>query len=144
MDTSQIQKNPEQLTFDFSARTKNILRKSPILTKHTTTGFFFHPDASTLMEDRFVIKASYLGRSYRISGQYRIKQSRSFWNSDEVSREAVGINFGLIECFINGRYIPGYVPMKDEIKLKKEAEKLLTNPLTNQNLAIHHDQDIFA
>jgi hypothetical protein len=34
--------------------------------------------------------------------------------------------------------------MKDEIKLKKEAEKLLTNPLTNQNLAIHHDQDIFA
>jgi hypothetical protein len=60
MNTDQLQKNTDQLTFDFSARTKNILRKSPILPKQSTSGFLFHADASMLMEDRFIIKASYL------------------------------------------------------------------------------------
>jgi hypothetical protein len=97
-----------------------------------------------LMEDRFIIKASYLWRSYKISGKYRIKQARSFWNSDEVSREAVGIDFGDIECFMNGHYVHTYVSSRDELRLKKEAEKILTNPISNQNLAVTHEHDIFA
>jgi hypothetical protein len=89
MNTQQIQKSSDQLAFDFSARTKNLLRKSPILQKSSTSGFTFHAEASTLMEDRFAIKASYLGRSYRITGHYRVKETRSFWNSGESSREIV-------------------------------------------------------
>lgn len=141
MNTQQIQKNSGQLAFDFSARTKNLLRKSPILQKHSSTGVVFHGEASTLMEDRFSIKVSLLGRSYRIYGTYRVKQSRSFWNSDEVSREAVGIHYEGIECFMNGRYVRTYISTKDELRLKKETEKILTDPVMNQNLAITQERE---
>lgn len=93
------------------------------------------------MEDRFTIKVSYLGRSYRITGHYRVRETRSFWNSGESSREIVGLHFGLIECFVSGRYVPGYVPMKDEIRLKKEAEKIINDPIINQNLAISQERE---
>ena len=144
MEPIHPEKNTGQLAFDFSARTKNLLRKSPILQKRSAWGFIFHADASMLMEDRFAIKANYLWRSYRVSGRYRIKESRSFWNSGESSKEVVGIEFTLIECFVNGRYLPGYVSSKDEIRLKKETQDILTNPLMNQNLALPHDADILA
>ena len=48
-------KSTNQLTFDFSARTKNLLRPSPVLT-HPKSVFDFREAASSIMNDRFSIK----------------------------------------------------------------------------------------
>jgi len=138
-------KNTNQLTFDFSARAKNLLRTNPKLANRSKSAFEFREEASSIMNDRFIIKWSYLGRSYLVQWTYRIGETRSFWNREEITREVASVRYDRIDHYINGGYIRAYLQGRDEAKIKKEIETILSNPAYNQNLATVHDQDdIFA
>lgn len=136
--------NTSQLTFDFSAKTKNILRKSPIISPRPTNSFVYRADASTIMADRFAIKGSYLSRSYLVKWSYGIKEIRSFWNLGEITRDIWFIRYDSIEYFLNGKYIRTFLLAKDEARIKKEVEHVLKDANYNQNLAVHHHEDIHS
>lgn len=88
----------------------------------------FHRDVSKITENSFVLKVSYMGRSYSLNGVYRREQIRSFDQKD-FSSTAIHIVHSNIFAFQSNRYVATFVSKKEYDALMESAHAILADSL---------------
>ena len=118
-----------QLTFDFNL---TLTQEKP---QENKGSFSYHPSSSTILKDSFSLKVSYNWRSYILKWKYRISTIKAFWNNEDRLNMLWFVDLEKILAYRWLIYSPAFVTKSEKLKLTKVVEKVLANPLYNENLS---------
>jgi hypothetical protein len=118
-----------QLTFDFQITPTK--EHSP----EEKQSFHFYPADSTILKNIFSLKVSYNWRSYILKWKYRIATIKAFGNLEDKMSTIWFVELENILAFKWFMYSKAFLTKQENLKLKKVAEKIISNPEHNENLA---------
>lgn len=118
-----------QLALDFNKTLRK--EKSPL----SNANFQFYPSDSNILKDIFSIKLNYNWRSYILKWKYRIATIKAFSDSDSKLKTIWFVELDNIMAYRWFMYSQAFLSKTEKVKLINLAEKILSNPNLNQNLA---------
>ncbi|EKE29977.1 MAG: hypothetical protein ACD_2C00067G0001 [uncultured bacterium (gcode 4)] len=99
--------------------------------------FHFHPADSTILKNVFSLKVVYSSRSYILKWKYRIATIRAFWDMEDNIKTIWFVDLEKVLAYRWFLYSTAFLSKHEMLRLRKVAEKILSNPEYNQNLAEH-------
>ncbi|MDD5377171.1 MAG: hypothetical protein PHH16_03575 [Candidatus Gracilibacteria bacterium] len=100
----------------------------------TSNKIAFHPKESEIGENNFILKISYMGRSYSLKGIYKKDHIRSFDQENFSDTTVRVIRFDNILAFRDGRYVSAFLPRKEYEEITKNAQNILSSPYYNTTI----------
>jgi len=87
--------------------------------------------------NKFVLKISYMGRSYSLEGVYKREEIRSPYDREDMSTIFRFVSFDKLFAYRNGSYnIPAFLPKAAYDEITKNANSILSGSY-NHSLLLH-------
>lgn len=103
----------------------------------TSWKFTFHPEKSEIHENRFVLKISYMGRSYSLEWVYKKEIIRSQYERNESDIIFRFVSFKKPLAYHNGNYsIPTFLPKTAYDEIIRNAHNILSGSYYNSSVFI--------